>query len=205
MGGVFSKKDKTPKVSEQDNAILALKTQRDKIKQMIKRKENCMEKERLLAKELIREGKKDRALLLLKKKRYQEKIIDQTLSQLSKIEQMVQDLEFAEIQQKVVEGLKQGNDALKKMNSLFDVDEIDRIMEETKEAAEYQEEISNMLSGQLSTSDVSDVEKELEELLAAQVPADILPSVPTHDLPEPASPEKEKIASSKREKVAVEA
>uniref|UniRef100_A0A8R1HHL8 Charged multivesicular body protein 6 n=1 Tax=Caenorhabditis japonica TaxID=281687 RepID=A0A8R1HHL8_CAEJA len=211
MGGIFSKKDKSSRppavVSEQDNAILALKTQRDKMKQMIKRKENCMEKERQLAKQLLKDGRKDRALLLLKKKRYQENIIDQTLKHLSKIEQMVQDLEFAEIQQRVTDGLRQGNEALKKMNALFDIDEIDRIMEETKEAAEYQEEISNMLSGQLSNTDVSDVERELEELLAAEGKLDEkLPDVPTHELPE-AERQTEKAEKEKprREKIAVEA
>ncbi|UMM10352.1 hypothetical protein L5515_000165 [Caenorhabditis briggsae] len=205
MGGIFSKKEKAPKsapVSDQDNAILALKTQRDKMKQMVKRKENCLEKERQLAKRLLKDGKKDRALLILKKKRYQENIIDQTLKHLSKIEQMVTDLEFAEVQQRVTEGLRQGNEALKRMNQLFDIDEIDKIMEETKEAAEYQAEISNMLSGQLSNADVSDVEKELEELLAAQVPVD-LPEVPDHEMPEKvAEKEKEK---PRREKIALEA
>ncbi|PIC54674.1 hypothetical protein B9Z55_000383 [Caenorhabditis nigoni] len=205
MGGIFSKKEKAPKsapVSDQDNAILALKTQRDKMKQMVKRKENCLEKERQLAKQLLKDGKKDRALLILKKKRYQENIIDQTLKHLSRIEQMVTDLEFAEVQQRVTEGLRQGNEALKKMNQLFDIDEIDKIMEETKEAAEYQEEISNMLSGQLSNADVSDVEKELEELLAAQIPVN-LPEVPDHEMPEKvAEKEKEK---PRREKIALEA
>ncbi|CAO4359980.1 unnamed protein product [Caenorhabditis nigoni] len=172
------------------------------MKQMVKRKENCLEKERQLAKQLLKDGKKDRALLILKKKRYQENIIDQTLKHLSKIEQMVTDLEFAEVQQRVTEGLRQGNEALKKMNQLFDIDEIDKIMEETKEAAEYQEEISNMLSGQLSNADVSDVEKELEELLAAQVPVN-LPEVPDHEMPEKvAEKEKEK---PRREKIALEA
>ncbi|CAB3410780.1 unnamed protein product [Caenorhabditis bovis] len=206
MGGIFSSKKKAPSpppVSDQDNAILQLKTQRDKIKQMVKRKEACIEKERLLAKQLLKEGKKDRALLLLKKKRYQENIIDQTLKQLSKIEQMVQDLEFAEIQQRVVDGLRQGNEALKKMNQMFDVDEIDRIMDETKEAAEYQEEISNMLSGKLTSQDVSDVERELEELLASESGV-TLPEAPTHELPE-----REKIAAEKekprRERVGIEA
>uniref|UniRef100_A0A1I7UJ26 Charged multivesicular body protein 6 n=1 Tax=Caenorhabditis tropicalis TaxID=1561998 RepID=A0A1I7UJ26_9PELO len=203
MGGIFSKKEKTTRaaVSDQDNAILALKTQRDKMKQMIKRKENCMEKERQLAKQLLKDGRKDRALLILKKKRYQENIIDQTLKHLSKIEQMVNDLEFAEVQQRVTEGLRQGNDALKKLNQLFDIDEIDRIMEETKEAAEYQEEISNMLSGQLSNTDVSDVEKELEELLEAKGEKVQLPEVPSHEMPER---EKEK-AKAHRERVALEA
>ena len=123
MGGLFSKKSKPPtpvqncEITEQDQAILVssfhlcfhiatfqqLKTQRDKMKQFIKRKEKCLEKERELAKELIREGKKEsvfyailsnlwfisKALLLLKKKRFQENVIDQTLQQLNQIERMV--------------------------------------------------------------------------------------------------------------------
>ncbi|EGT46965.1 hypothetical protein CAEBREN_07437 [Caenorhabditis brenneri] len=210
MGGIFSKKERSTQkssapVSDQDNAILALKTQRDKMKQMIKRKENCMEKERQLAKQLLKDGRKDRALLILKKKRYQENMIDQTLKHLSKIEQMVNDLEFAEVQQRVTEGLRQGNEALKKMNQLFDIDEIDRIMEETKEAAEYQEEISNMLAGQLSNTDVSDVEHELEELLAAQGQKVELPEVPSHELPEAEREKQREKEKPRREKVALEA
>ncbi|KAE9414274.1 hypothetical protein Angca_002531, partial [Angiostrongylus cantonensis] len=121
-----------------------LKTQRDKIKQFIRRKEKCMEAEREMARKLLKEGHKDRALLLLKKKRYQENTIEQTLRQLDNIDRMaipfqVHDLEFSDIQQRVVEGLREGNEALKKMNAIFDIDEIEKLMEETKEAAEYQE------------------------------------------------------------------
>ncbi|KAL6728938.1 hypothetical protein Aduo_000040 [Ancylostoma duodenale] len=206
MGGLFSKKSHSPpkncEITEQDQAILQLKTQRDKIKQFIRRKEKCMERERELARQLIKEGRKDRALLLLKKKRYQENVIEQTLRQLDNIDRMVHDLEFAEIQQRVVDGLRQGNDALKKMNAIFDIDEIEKLMEETKEAAEYQEEISALLSDQLSTADVQEAEQELEQLLASQIGDIKLPDAPTHDLPEA---QKEKAhPSKKREAVSTE-
>ncbi|GMR54159.1 hypothetical protein PMAYCL1PPCAC_24354 [Pristionchus mayeri] len=211
MGGVFSKKSKSPPlpaVSEQDQAILQLKTQRDKMKQFIKRKEKCMEKERQLAKQLIADGRKDRALLLLKKKRLQENVIDQTLKQLDQIEKMVTDLEFADIQQRVVEGLKQGNEALKKMNSLFDIDEIEKIMEETREGAEYQEEISSLISGQLSSSDVESCEEELAALLAAEKKEEeelTLPEAPTGEIQGPSREEEKPTAEKekKKEKVAV--
>ncbi|VDP26868.1 unnamed protein product [Heligmosomoides polygyrus] len=222
MGGLFSKKAAAPpkncEITEQDNAILQLKVQRDKIKQFIRRKEKCMERERELARQLIKDGRKEyaqfhflqlwsksvmlsfsRALLLLKKKRYQENVIERTLKQLDNIDRMVHDLEFADIQQRVVEGLRQGNDALKKMNAIFDIDEIEKIMGETKEAAEYQdvmpilifwlvanttEEISALLSGQLSSADVEEAEQELEQLLASQTSGVVLPDVPTHELPQ---------------------
>ena len=38
----------------------------------------------------------------------------------------------------MVENLKLGNESLKKLNSLMSVEEVERIMEETREAVEYQ-------------------------------------------------------------------
>ncbi|VDM61625.1 unnamed protein product [Angiostrongylus costaricensis] len=186
MGNLFSKKapsaPRNCEITEQDQAILQLKTQRDKIKQFIRRKEKCMETERQMARKLLKEGRKDRALLLLKKKRYQENTIEQTLRQLDNIDRMVHDLEFADIQQRVVEGLREGNEALKKMNAIFDIDEIEKLMEETKEAAEYQEEIAALLSNRLSAVDVQEAEKELEHLLASQISDSVLPDVPDQEL-----------------------
>uniref|UniRef100_A0A0M3JEF8 CHMP6 protein n=1 Tax=Anisakis simplex TaxID=6269 RepID=A0A0M3JEF8_ANISI len=93
-----------------------LKTQRDRIRQYMKRNEKQMDRERELAKELIRAGKKDRALLLLKRKRYKESVIERVSKQLDQIDRMVHELEFAEIEKRVIEGLKNGNEALKQMN-----------------------------------------------------------------------------------------
>uniref|UniRef100_A0A1I7XND8 Charged multivesicular body protein 6 n=1 Tax=Heterorhabditis bacteriophora TaxID=37862 RepID=A0A1I7XND8_HETBA len=201
MGGLFSKKPQSSKafnsceITEQDQAILQLKSQRDKIKQFIKRKEKCIDRERILARQLIKDGKKDRALLLLKKKRYQENVIDQTLRELDNIDRMVQDLEFSEIQKRVVDGLRNGNEALKKMNAIFDFEEIERILDETREGAEYQEEINIMISGQLSSTDIMDVEKELDELLSDQLEITItMPDVPTQELMEDHSAKKKKVA-----------
>ncbi|CAJ0949128.1 unnamed protein product, partial [Mesorhabditis belari] len=208
MGAIFSKKSRAPtpikncEITEQDQAIIRLKTQRDRIKQYMKGKQKYMDKEREMAKQLIQEGRKDRALVLLKKKKYQEKIFDNLLKQLQNIEQMVNDLEFAQIQQQVVNCLSDGNEALKNMNKLFDVEEIEKIMDETKEAAEYQEEISNMLSGKLDQTDLADVEDELNALLAKEAKIDELPEVPTHDMPER---ERERAKEKRREKVALEA
>ncbi|CAJ0568085.1 unnamed protein product, partial [Mesorhabditis spiculigera] len=208
MGGLFSKKPRSPtpikncEITEQDQAIIRLKTQRDRIKQYMKGKQKCMDKEKELARKLIQEGRKDRALLILKKKRYQEKTFENLLAQLSNIETMVNDLEFAQIQQQVVNCLSDGNEALKNMNKLFDMDDLERIMDETKEAAEYQEEISNMLSGKLDATDLVDVEAELAALLDHEGKMQ-LPDVPTNPMPEV---QREREAEGrKKERVALEA
>ena len=48
------------------------------------------------------------------------------------------DLEFAQVQVDVVNSLKQGNDSLKKMNDLLKLEDIEKLMEDSREAIEYQ-------------------------------------------------------------------
>ena len=103
MGGLFSKAKKpVSRVTEQDKAILQLKQQRDKLKQYQKKIELNLEKDRQLAKKLLAEDKRDRAKLLLKKKRYQENLLQNADLQLEKLEQLTHDLEFAQIEMQVI-------------------------------------------------------------------------------------------------------
>jgi len=204
------------RITDQDRAILGLKKQRDQLKQYQRRIEGVLEKDRELARKLLKEGKKDRAKLLLRKKKYQEGLLDQTAGQLDNIERLCQDLEFTQVQKQVLDGLQKGNDALEKANAVFSLDEIESIMSETEDAVEKQREIERMLSGGLTEGEEEDVLGELDNILAElegeAVPS--LPSVPTtnvereeEELELPGVPdhqpqvEKEK----KRERVAMEA
>ncbi|XP_053468378.1 charged multivesicular body protein 6 isoform X2 [Ictalurus furcatus] len=181
MGNVFARKGCPSRVTEQDRAILQLKQQRDKLKQYQRKLTVQLEKERLLAKQLLKDGKKERALLLLKKKRYQDQLLDKTETQISNLEHMVQDLEFAQIEVKVLEGLKVGNDCLKKMHEALSIEEVERIMLETQDSVEYQKQISEMLAGSLSQEDEDAVLAELEAIIQDE---DFqLPEVPTEPLP----------------------
>ncbi|KAF3704066.1 Charged multivesicular body protein 6 Chromatin-modifying protein 6 [Channa argus] len=163
MGNLFGKKKQT-RVTEQDKAILQLKQQRDKLRQYQKRISLRLEKERFLAKQLLKDGKKDKALLLLKKKRYQDQLLDKTENQISNLERMVQDLEFAQIERKVIEGLKVGNECLKKMHEVMSIEEVERIMDETQDSIEYQRQIDEMLAGSLTQEDEDAVLAELEAI-----------------------------------------
>uniref|UniRef100_A0A4W5P6X1 Charged multivesicular body protein 6a n=1 Tax=Hucho hucho TaxID=62062 RepID=A0A4W5P6X1_9TELE len=89
MGNVFGRKSRPSRVTEQDRAILQLKQQRDKLKHYQKRVTLQLEKERSLAKQLLKDGKKEKALVLLKKKRYQDQLLDKTENQISNLERMV--------------------------------------------------------------------------------------------------------------------
>lgn len=149
MGTLFSKKEKS-RITEQDRAVLGLKKQRDQLKQYQKRILGDLEKEKELAKKYLKEGKKDRAKLLLRKKKFQEGLIEKTDAQLDQLERLVNDLEFAQVQQQVLSGLKSGNEALNRANSVFSVEDIEDILADTEEAVEKQKEINDLLAGELT-------------------------------------------------------
>ncbi|XDV13688.1 hypothetical protein PO909_002048, partial [Leuciscus waleckii] len=162
-----------------------LKQQRDKLKQYQKKITLRLEKERHLAKLLLKDGKKERALLLLKKKRYQDRLLDKTEIQIANLERMVQDIEFAQIEVKVIEGLKAGNDCLKQIHEVMSIEEVERILEETQEAIEYQKQIDELLAGCLTLEDEDAALAELEaitqgeDITLPELPTDPLPAVPT--------------------------
>ncbi|XP_039680513.1 charged multivesicular body protein 6-like isoform X3 [Perca fluviatilis] len=173
MGNVFGRKSRPSRVTEQDKAILQLKQQRDKLKQYQKRITLQLEKERLLAKQLLKDGRKEKALLLLKKKRYQDQLLDKTENQISNLECMVQDIEFMQIEMKVIEGLKVGNDCLESMH----------------------QQIDEILAGALTQEDDDAVLAELEAITQGEVVA--LPEVPSEPIPE--VPEAAKAEPERRE------
>ncbi|XP_077384736.1 charged multivesicular body protein 6-like [Festucalex cinctus] len=182
MGNVFGGKSRPSRVTEQDKAVLQLKQQRDKLKQYQKRITLQLDKERLLAKQLLKDGRKEKALLLLKKKRYQDQLLDKTENQISNLERMVQDIEFMQIEMKVIEGLKVGNDCLKSMHQIMSIEDVERILDETHESIEYQKQIDEMLAGALTQEDEDAVLAELEAITQGE---DVtLPEVPTEPLPD---------------------
>ncbi|KAI6191919.1 hypothetical protein M3Y97_00280000 [Aphelenchoides bicaudatus] len=170
MGQIFAKQKPRSRVTDEDKAILQLKMERDKLKMTMKRYEKSMERDKQLAKELLHNGQKDRALLLLKKKKLAETTIERIDKHLLKIEQMTSDIEMAQINMSVLEKLSEGSKALQVVNRAFSIDEIEKIMSDTQEAAEYQYEITSMLSGKLSDDDLDDVEREFDELFHVELP-----------------------------------
>ncbi|ELT87903.1 hypothetical protein CAPTEDRAFT_145235 [Capitella teleta] len=171
MGNLFGKKNNKTRVTEQDKAVLQLKSQRDKLKQYQKKIISQLERDRQVAKDLLKIGKKDKAKLLLRKKKFQESMLEKTDGQLENIERMVHDIEFATIESQVVAGLKAGNEALNKLHRLMSIEDVERIMDETQESVQYQHEIDELLAGGLTDEDESDVLDELNQMMMEQTPA----------------------------------
>lgn len=189
MGNLFGKTKRTApsRVTEHDKAVLQMKKQRDQLKQYQKRIEQNLEGVRTKAKEYLAANQKDRARALLRKKKYQEKLLETTDGQLENLEKLTSDLEFAKIEQQVLNGLQVGNEALKRIHEVLPIEEVERIMDETKEGIEKQREIDETINQTLTEQDEEDVLAELDALIGADEkiatePID-LPEVPTDELP----------------------
>ena len=70
---------------------------------------------------------KKRALMLLKINKFKTKALDDIQSQLLNLEQLIMGITTQEEQIKVVEGLKAGNMALKKLQSQMPIEEVEKV------------------------------------------------------------------------------
>ncbi|KAL1973135.1 hypothetical protein VTN31DRAFT_6677 [Thermomyces dupontii] len=179
------------KITPQDKAILDLKTQRDKLHQYQKKITILTTRETEIAKECLARNDRRRALLALRRKKYQESLLAKTDAQLAQLEQLTSQVEFALVQKDVLFGLQQGTKVLQEIHrEMGGLEAVEKLMGETEEARAYQEEISRMLAGQMSNQDEDEVEDELETL-EREVRGEQLPDVPDSALPEPTEEEKE--------------
>ncbi|KAJ7900227.1 Snf7 family [Mycena olivaceomarginata] len=184
----------TPKITAQDRAILDLKLQRDKLKQYQKKIQVVLEREHVIAKTHLAAGNKDRAVIALRRRKYQQSLLLKTDGQLETLEELVSTIEFSLVEVSVLHGLKQGNEVLKEIHKEMNIESVEKLMDETQEAREYQREIGELLANNLTADEEDAVQEELRQLQAEAVGEEAvqveLPSVPTHEpIPEP-SPER---------------
>ncbi|KAL2073344.1 hypothetical protein VTL71DRAFT_10668 [Oculimacula yallundae] len=184
------------KISAQDKAILDMKNQRDKLHQYQRRITVLTDREKEIAKQMLAKGDKPKALLALRRKKYQESLLEKTDAQLEQLEKLTSSVEFALVQKDVVFGLQQGTNVLKEIHKeMGGLEHVEKLMGETADAVAYQQEVSDMLGGRISNQDEDEVEDELAAL-EAEVTGVPLPEVPTTDLPRK---ERAKVRQQERE------
>ncbi|KAH9424881.1 vacuolar protein sorting 20 [Dermatophagoides pteronyssinus] len=214
MGNLFGRSKaraaREAKVSATDRAILQIKQQRDKVKKYQKRLTAQIDNEVEIIRKLVQQGQKQKALLLLKKKKYTEKVLEKTDNELMTIENLIMDIEYKNVEQNVLKGIEVGNEALKKLNAVFSIEKIEALLEETEEGIQKQQEINELITGirvgnELSDENDDELNEELNNILGEQEIQRELPEVPTEELPEIEKPEKIKATKEKRERLLVEA
>ena len=96
-------------------------------------------REEEVARECIRNDDKKRALLALRRKKYQESLLAKTDQQLAQLEALTSDVEFALVQKDVMFGLQQGTAVLKEIHKeMGGLDKVELIMGQSAEAMAYQ-------------------------------------------------------------------
>lgn len=168
------------RVNEDDKAIAELKFTRDKVRTYTKKLETCIGHCREAVKFCIQNKQKDKALLALKKQKYLEKTLDSARGEMLNLDQLISNAENALVQRDIYESLKKGNELLKNINQQLTIDDVDKLMEETADAIEYQQKIGEMLSQQVGVTNDDDLLQELDTLEVLEVD---LPSVPKNVLP----------------------
>jgi charged multivesicular body protein 6 len=161
-----------------------MKTQRDKLQQYQKRITVITSRETEVARECLRCGDKRKALLALRRKKYQESLLQKTDAQLAQLEILTSDVEFALVQKDVMYGLQQGTEVLKMIHKeMGGVEGVEKLLGDSEEAKVYQkvrsgclglaggevlivsvQEINDMLAGRISNEEEDEVEDELEAL-----------------------------------------
>ncbi|PKI79443.1 hypothetical protein CRG98_000190 [Punica granatum] len=114
----------------------------------------------------------DRAILSLKTQR----------RKLGQYQQQLADIELASKQKAVFDSLKAGNNAIKAIQSEINLEDVQKLMDDTEEAKAYQDEINAILGEKLSAEDEEEILAEFENL-ESQVTLQDMPEVPFGVLP----------------------
>ncbi|KAF7493061.1 Charged multivesicular body protein 6 [Sarcoptes scabiei] len=209
MGNLFrrSKSSKESLVTSMDKAVLQIKQQRDKVRKYQKRLTVQIQNEVEIIKKLSQQGNKQKALLLLKKKKFTEKMLEKTDRELMTIENLIMDIEYKNVEQNVLKGIEVGNEALKQLNSLFSIDKIEALLEETEEGIQKQKEINELITGIKEIDEIAmdddELNEELENILDDQTIE--LPEVPSEQPVTNDTDIKAKKTKIKEKKILVEA
>ncbi|KAF8922701.1 Snf7 family [Mucidula mucida] len=200
-------KQSLPKISKQDEAILTLKIQRDKLRSYQKQIQVVLDRENVIAKQHLASGQKDRALIALRRRKYQQSLLVKTDTQLETLEQLVSTIEYSLVEISVMHGISQGTEVLKEIHKELNVETVEQLLSETQEAQAYQQEISELLANQLTNDEEDAVQDELRELEAALLgETRPIPKLPNAPLSDPVAPTPEPVRETQgEERVAIPA
>ena len=90
-------------------------------------------------------------------------------TQLFNLEQLTQTIEFALVEQQFLKGLELGNQVLKEIHKETSLENVEKLMSDTADAIEYQAEIEQTISNNLSQEEQDAIMNELDALIELEV------------------------------------
>lgn len=163
-GGSAAKKD-TPK-----NAILGLRSQLEMLQKRERHLQSQMDEQDAIARKNISTNK-NAARAALKRKKQHEHTLDQTLAQISTLEQQIYSIEAANINRETLAAMEKAGQAMKQIHGKLNIDRVDQTMEELREQHALGEEIANAITNAPlgETIDESELDDELAEMEQEQL------------------------------------
>ena len=174
MGEVFGKPKKPQKkmtdkalaakatITEKDRAILNLKTSRDKLRKYQRGLDVESADLREKAATLVSQGKKTRALLLLKIRKLKEERTNEIDGQLYRLYEEIEKVESADLNVTILRAIEAGTKVMQDIQKEYSIERVEQLMEDSAEAIEKEKEISAMLSNSPVTASIDEAELEAE-------------------------------------------
>jgi len=176
-------------VSERDRAILQIKNVKDELGRTEKRLNSEVENLKLQSLELVKNGNKERALLLLQLKKNKTARMDNIVKQIHTLEDNLNKIDEAKMNNNIMKALETASKELKYYNESTPLDKVLELLDDVDEQTRIQKEISIALgSGSITDYNDEDLLNELDNTITNkhtntnEIKERILPSVPAHSI-----------------------
>ncbi|KAI9292261.1 hypothetical protein K502DRAFT_325900 [Neoconidiobolus thromboides FSU 785] len=162
MGNLGSKN--TIKIDKNDTTLIDMKGKCRELRQFNKNLESKISLQSKLIRSELEKKDKVKAIQLLKYKKTLDNMLENSTASLLNLKTLIDNIEMSQLEVKVLQSLEAGKDALIRIQSEMPIHEVERIMDDVKDAIQSQEEISNLLSENMGIIDDDDLLSELSKL-----------------------------------------
>lgn len=158
------------KIYSADKAKLELKLQRDQLAKAQRRSDRLCSRLDDDARAALREGKRDKALALLKRKKLYVAQLERVGGMQSRVEESIIAIESAQMEKQVLDALRGGSDALRAIQK--DMGDVEKAVEDMQEAVADAQAVSDLLSEHIGPVPIDEdaLEAELMQLAGVKAP-----------------------------------
>mmetsp|Transcript_11868 Transcript_11868/g.35517 ORF Transcript_11868/g.35517 Transcript_11868/m.35517 type:complete len:222 (-) Transcript_11868:514-1179(-) len=164
--GLAPSKSKKGEITDQDRALLTLKTQRNKLGKEQKRLQGLVERETAAARALVTAHHKERALLALKRRTLHQQQLSRLDAWQLNVEQVMSTMETSKQQAQLLAALKAGSAAVAELQREVTLADVEALMDSSAEAQATQEAMQEALANTLTPEQDAGARAELEALQA---------------------------------------
>lgn len=155
----------------------------------MKKLDVVQEREKAAASEMLKQGRKDKALYCLKRKKMHQVQVEKIAAMLDNVQQMLETLDFSAVEAQVMAALKDGTTALTAMNNAMKIEDVENLVDDAAEAVSISKEVGALLAENIGADDETEIEQELVEMAkqlkksqGTDEKIDLGPRVPDHTI-----------------------